>query len=591
MRNVFAQFQKRFIFISMAQNKNALIRYRTIDKCLQNNYRQWTLEDLIEACSEALYEFEGRDTNVSRRTIQLDIQVMRSDKLGYNVPIEVYDKKYYRYEDPDFSITDIPLNESDMQVLTETVEMLKQFKDFSLFNELGGIIQRLEDKIYTEKTHQPSIIHLDKNDRLKGLEHLDTLYQAILKKLVLRLEYKSFNAKESTEMIFHPFILKEFNNRWFLVGKTSDRSNILTLALDRILNIDYDLKQDYLEENFNGDEYYKNTIGVTVMDEKFVNKVVLKVDKSNAPYVLTKPLHHSQKTLEELKDGSIIIELYVHHNFEMERLILGFGDSMQVLKPSSLRRRIQEKFQNGVDLYKSQLDKSNAVAASRKLEKNGYSVLNDIYTRKELRRIGKVLHNYFADSKESSFGKRTLFMDIPELRSEVINKNLLEIVKAIDPNAFLTKAIYFDKPDSNNWSVAWHQDVPINVTEKILVDGFNSWTKKKEVTSVCPPEEILKSSFTIRIHLDTTNEQNGALKVIPGSHTKRFTDAEREAITLNVNPVVISVPEGGVQLMKPLLLHASSKSQNQKRRRVIHLEFCSHELPDGLEWLEREPLL
>lgn len=574
----------------MAQNKNALIRYRTIDKCLQNSYRQWTLEDLIESCSEALYEYEGKDTNVSRRTIQLDIQMMRSDKLGYNAPIVVYDKKYYKYEDPDFSITDIPLNESDMQVLTETVEMLRQFKDFSLFNELGGIIQRLEDKIYTEKTHQPSIIHLDKNERLKGLEHLDTLYQAILKKLVLRLKYKSFNASESTEMIFHPFILKEFNNRWFLVGKTGGNDKVITLALDRIISIDYDLKHDHINEPFNGDEYYKNTVGVTVMDQKFVNRVVLKIDRSNAPYVITKPLHHSQKTIEEFKDGSVVIELNVHHNFELERLILGFGDSIQVLKPSSLRRRIQEKFQNGVDLYKSQLDKSNAVAAARKLMKNGYSVLNDIYTRKELRRIGKILHDYFAHSDEQTFGKRMLLKDIPDLKKELLNRNILEIVKAIDPKAFLTKAIYFDKPDSNNWYVTWHQDVPINVTKKIVTDGYTSWTNKNEINSVCPPEEILKSIFTIRIHLDTTNAQNGALKVIPGSHSKRFTDTERESITQHVNPTIVDVAEGGIQLMKPLLLHASSKAQNQKRRRVIHLEFCSHELPGELDWLERESI-
>ncbi|MEO0337642.1 MAG: phytanoyl-CoA dioxygenase, partial [Bacteroidota bacterium] len=145
----------------MSVNKNALIRYRTIDKCLQNHYRKWSLVDLIDACSDALYEYEGRDVSVSKRTVQLDIQMMRSDKLGYNAPIEVYERKYYRYADPDFSITDVPLNESDMQILSESVEMLRQFKDFSLFADLGGVIQRLEDKVYTEKTQQAAIIHLD----------------------------------------------------------------------------------------------------------------------------------------------------------------------------------------------------------------------------------------------------------------------------------------------------------------------------------------------------------------------------------------------------------------------------------------------
>ena len=214
----------------MALNKNALIRYKTIDKCLQNGYRQWTLEDLIEACSDALYEYEGRSINVSKRTVQLDIQMMRSDKLGYNAPIEVYDRKYYRYADEGYSMTDISLNENDMNVLSETVEMLKQFKDFSLFSELGGIIQRLEDKVYTDKTRSSSIIHLDKNENLKGLHWLDELYQAIQKKVVLKVEYKSFKATEANMITFHPYLLKEFNNRWFLIGMGNKNRGVVNLA-------------------------------------------------------------------------------------------------------------------------------------------------------------------------------------------------------------------------------------------------------------------------------------------------------------------------------------------------------------------------
>ena len=339
----------------MALNKNALIRYKTIDKCLQNSYRQWTLNDLIEACSNALYEYEEREVNVSKRTVQLDIQMMRSDKLGYNAPIEVYDKKYYRYEHPGYSITDIPLNENDMNVLSETVEMLKQFKDFSLFSELGGIIQRLEDKVYTEKTQQASIIHLDKNENLKGLEHLDILYQAILKKVVLRINYQSFKARNPSEIVFHPYILKEFNNRWFLVGRpgVEAKKPIVTFALDRILTIDYDITIPYKNENFNGDLYYKNTIGVTVLSEEHIQDIVLKIDRSNAPYVLTKPFHASQEIVERLDRGAVIIKLRVHINFEIERLILGFGETIEVLKPNSLRRRIKKKLQRAALLYQN----------------------------------------------------------------------------------------------------------------------------------------------------------------------------------------------------------------------------------------------
>jgi len=335
----------------MAQNKNALIRYKTIDQCLQNSYRQWTLEDLINACSDALYEYENKHTNVSKRTVQLDIQLMRSDKLGYNAPIEVYDKKYYRYGEPNYSITNIPLTENDMGILSETVEMLKQFKDFSLFSELGGIIHRLEDKVYSEKTNQAAIIHLDKNENLKGLEFLDQLYQAILKKICLKINYQSFKAREPAEFIFHPFILKEFNNRWFLIGKKNQQQQVLTLALDRIVSVTLDLKTRYRNDNFNGDTYYKNTIGVTVLNEDSVEAVILKVDRRNAPYVLTKPFHHSQEILEKFKDGSVTISLTVHHNFELERLILGFGAAIEVVKPRRLRNRIKQNLKYNLAHY------------------------------------------------------------------------------------------------------------------------------------------------------------------------------------------------------------------------------------------------
>jgi len=276
---------------------------------------------------------------------------MRSDKLGYNAPIEVYGKKYYRYEDPDFSITNIPITTNDMDVLSETVEMLKQFKDFSLFSELRGIIQRLEDKVYTEQNDQPAIIHLDKNDQLKGLEHLDTLYQAILKNIVLDINYQSFKARKAAVIPLHPYILKSYNNRWFLVGRKDRRTQILTLALDRISGIDYNLKIKYNNKKFDGEKYYRNTIGVTVLPENQIETVVFTVDRHNAPYVLTKPFHHSQEVLERLDNGKVRFSMQVQHNYELERLLLGFGAGLQVEKPRRLKSRIKRILKHAVEMY------------------------------------------------------------------------------------------------------------------------------------------------------------------------------------------------------------------------------------------------
>lgn len=335
----------------MSQNKNALIRYKTIDKCLQNHYRQWTLEDLMEACSDALFEYEGKENSVSKRTVQLDIQMMRSEKLGYNAPIVVYDKKFYKYEDEDYSITDIPLTETDINVLTETVSMLKQFKDFSLFSDVSDILQRLEDKIYAEKSHTQPVIHLDKNESLKGLNFLDTLYQAIIKKIVLKITYKSFTSREENTFAFHAYILKEFNNRWFLIGKKKKTAPIHNLALDRIIAIDFDFQSDYIEDNFDAEKFYKNVVGVTVNSGLQPRKVELLIDKTNAPYVLTKPLHSSQRLISTNEDGSILVHLFVLENYELHRLLLGFGCGLEVISPERLRKQIKENFKQALEKY------------------------------------------------------------------------------------------------------------------------------------------------------------------------------------------------------------------------------------------------
>lgn len=321
----------------MSSNKNALIRYKTIDNCLRNRTKLWTLEDLIDACSDALYEYEGKYDLVSKRTVQLDIQNMRSEKLGYNAPIEVFQKKFYRYSEPDFSIKNIPVNENDIKVMNDAVQILKQFKDFSIFKEMNGVIQKLEDSVYASK--QKAIIHLDKNERLKGLEFIDTLYDAILNKNVLKIKYKSFKARETNYYIIHPQLLKEYNNRWFLI--TWDEMTYLTLALDRVISIEK-INAEYIDKNIDGDHFFKEVIGVTVSQRNRPMNVIFWIDKNNAPYVKTKPFHHSQEIIEELEDGTVF-KISVQINFELERVILGFGESIKIIQPTKLKKRIIHK--------------------------------------------------------------------------------------------------------------------------------------------------------------------------------------------------------------------------------------------------------
>ena len=128
----------------MPANKNALIRYKTIDSCLRNRFRRWTIDDLVEACSDALYEMEGIVKGVSLRTVQGDLQIMRSDKLGYNAPIEVYDRIYYRYAEPDYSISDMPLTEDDCLLLKEAVELLN---GEGMDENVREILTRVRDRL------------------------------------------------------------------------------------------------------------------------------------------------------------------------------------------------------------------------------------------------------------------------------------------------------------------------------------------------------------------------------------------------------------------------------------------------------------
>lgn len=339
----------------MPANRNALIRYRAIDNCLTNRYRQWTLDDLIDAVSETLYDYEGMDKGISRRTIQADLQVMRSDKLGYNAPIVVIDKKYYAYDDPSYSITQLPLKAQDLGRMSEAVEMLKQFKGFSHFEQLRGVVQKLEAHVYAAGTNQRAVIDFEKNDELRGLPFLEILYQAIIQQKALLITYQSFKARQASQFVFHGWWLKEFRNRWFAVGLRSGHPNVQHFALDRIQALDPTTDAYQPSDDQTPDAYYRHVIGVTVGPTLRPERVLIRVSTEHAPYVETKPLHHSQQTLSRNADH-ILIELTVQLNFELERDILGFGDGMTVLAPARLRGRVRNRIKRGVEGYERSLD-------------------------------------------------------------------------------------------------------------------------------------------------------------------------------------------------------------------------------------------
>lgn len=340
----------------MPVNRNALIRYRTIDKCLQNRRRKWTIEDLIEACNDALYEYEGIDKGVSLRTIRLDLNAMRSDKLGYNAPIIVNDRKYYSYDDPAYTIANIPLSQQDLSVLQEVSLLLRQFKGFSHFNEVNEMISKLEDKIFSEQHQQPPAIDFEKNELLTGMQWLDVLYKHIVSQTTVELTYQSFKAREAGAIIFFPYLLKEYRNRWFVLGMKKKGKEIMTFALDRIHDVkplpDVPFR---LSSAFDPHEYFSDIVGVTRNVGDAPVDVLFRADLYQAPYIQTKPIHPSQQIVEKLKDG-VIFRITVIPNFELERELMGFGEGLKVLAPANLQRRIRRKVKLMYETYFEQPD-------------------------------------------------------------------------------------------------------------------------------------------------------------------------------------------------------------------------------------------
>ena len=165
----------------MPLNRATLIRISTIDKCLQNHYRRWTINDLIDACTDALAEYEGRSNPVSRRTFQNDLALMRSDRLGYNAPIVVRDNKYYEYEDPDYSITHLPLNDEGLDALNSALDILRQLQGFPQLASSIDIISKLNEQISRQTGSTTPAMDLEHVAGYKGAQFIGTIYDAVRK--------------------------------------------------------------------------------------------------------------------------------------------------------------------------------------------------------------------------------------------------------------------------------------------------------------------------------------------------------------------------------------------------------------------------
>lgn len=333
----------------MATNKHAMIRYQALDRCFSNRYREFYIDDLIKACNDAIYEFDGNPVGVKRRMIFNDIKFMESTQ-GWSAPIErcyVGKRCHYRYEDPDFSINKKALSEAELDTIDEALIMLNRFKGMDGFTWIDEFITNFEDKLGRKKSDTP-VIGYEQNPFLKGIEYLSPLFNYIVNKQALAVTYTPFKSPTMT-CIFHPYYLKQYNNRWFVFGINNERPDrLINFALDRIDSVEQSSVQYVENTEWNFGEYFEDVIGVSIPRDNEVKAVVLKFDKDRYRYVRTKPIHPSQK---ELDKDNCVIQIDVMPNWELESQILSFGCDVEVLAPDSLRERIKSIINESAKKY------------------------------------------------------------------------------------------------------------------------------------------------------------------------------------------------------------------------------------------------
>jgi predicted DNA-binding transcriptional regulator YafY len=337
----------------MATNKNALIRYKVLDRCFRNPGKKYFIDDLIEECSNVLAEINSETNGISRRQIMDDIAFMESSE-GWSIELGRHHegrRVYYRYANTDFSINDMPLNDVEIDQLKSAIQILSQFKGMPQFEWMNELLPKLQQGA-SSKRIKP-VIGFDSNQYLKGIEFVGELYTAINFKNVLKITYQDFKSDQPYELIIHPFYLKQYNNRWFLFGFNQENNRYnWNLALDRIIGIKECKNKYHVNDQVDWEEYFEDIIGVTKPENEKMCKVVLHFNGDTCRYIETKPLHGSQKA-KWISEDVLEVSLEVLVNFELKRLILSYGDKVKVVGPATLATAVQQELKKASLQYET----------------------------------------------------------------------------------------------------------------------------------------------------------------------------------------------------------------------------------------------
>jgi predicted DNA-binding transcriptional regulator YafY len=327
----------------MPHIKNALIRYRIIDRCIRNKYKSYpSKQELREACEENLFGTNYGE-HICDSTIEKDLFNMRMD---HDAPIK-YSKKHngYYYEDPSYSINDIPLTEDDLESIQFAVNTLQQFREVDMFKQFGQAIDKIVDRVAIESKQslnsENPIVQFETAYSSGGNEFLPPLYEAIISKNKVIFNYKSFKSTDFKERIVSPLLLKEYRNRWYLISFDESKNDIITFALERMLNLESIKENSIIPSSFNPKEYFEYSTGITAYKGE-PELIEIKADSISAKYILSQPFHHSQKLINEYNEYSIF-QLKVFISEELIRSFLSFGGEIEVLSPANLRSLIKQR--------------------------------------------------------------------------------------------------------------------------------------------------------------------------------------------------------------------------------------------------------
>ncbi len=333
----------------MATNRYAQIRYTILDRCFSNFNRLFTYDDLLEEINAVLFELgtEG----IKLRQLQYDIDHMKSDAgwaIELNESLKKGRKKAFRYEDKNFTISNHPLNVNDIEQLETTIAILSRYKHRAEFSWLEELIPRMEQAFQLVESGDNGIISYQENLDLKGREHIGTLFNMILKRKQVKITYEPYG-KPEFEVVVCPYHIKQYNNRWFLFCHNEEYKSISNYPLDRIINIE-EWNASFVPSTINWLDYFDDIIGVTKPEEGAIEKIYLKFSDRRINYVLTKPLHGSQK-LDKTDNEGRTISIEVIPNQELYQLLLSFGEDVEVLSPEKARREMVERIKNMKNNY------------------------------------------------------------------------------------------------------------------------------------------------------------------------------------------------------------------------------------------------